>query len=73
MDRCLGQREGLDVPWFAKKFKVSTKTVKRDLKAFEDIIGREMGYFFVEHKGRDYKMWRYPQGTRCIFASNMGH
>jgi len=68
MDHELGSFEGLHVSSFAKEWKVSTRTVHRDL---DEIRG--LGHFVVckkdSNNGRH--MWHYEGGVEWVFVCNM--
>jgi predicted DNA-binding transcriptional regulator YafY len=66
MDFALASCNGLRVAEFAKRWRVSTRTVMRDLAAFR-ALGQRMGY------GRDepgaYR-WHYDRGQAFLFFCN---
>jgi predicted DNA-binding transcriptional regulator YafY len=75
MDWYLGQPEGLDVKWFAKRFEVNSRTIKRDLEDLQE-IGQQIHDFtqtIIDKKGRerDVCLRRYSKGTYYLFAKNV--
>ncbi len=69
MDRKLSRPPGLNVPKFAKRWNVSTRTVERDRLAFK-ALGKEMS--FTRAPGTDGKyLWGYDHDVECLFVENM--
>jgi hypothetical protein len=69
MDAALNER-GLNVPRFARKWKVSTRTVRRDLKAFKQ-LGQGMRCVHPRSEEvRDY-LWKYEVETDPLFVCNV--
>ena len=68
MDAALGSFTRLHVPSFARRWKVSTKTVHRDLEAF-----RQLGQGVVGQRDADGQrhVWFYEDGVEWLFLSNM--
>jgi hypothetical protein len=68
MDRDLSHG-GLHVPRFARRWKVSDRTVRRDLEDFH-ALGQATYLGKRDEDGRDtYYHW-YRDGTRPLFTSN---
>ena len=74
LDRALGSFEGLRISEFARRWKVSPKTVRRDLAVF-----RAMGQKAVcvlgllerqEGEGPQYR-WQYDVGVEWLFVRNI--
>src|SRR6516164_10837628 len=65
---------GLRVRWFAEKWKVTTRTVYRDLEAFKE-LGQQMEWFHPKGEPgeileeRDYS-WYYKAGVEPLFYRN---
>lgn len=62
---------GLNVPDFASSTKVSTRTIKRDRLAFEE-LGQEMSWA-REYRNRpvvEQYIWRYKPGVDPLFTVN---
>jgi hypothetical protein len=61
---------GLNVPDFARRWKVSTKTIYRDLKAF-----RYMGQRIILSRGHGFKgmpyTWEYASGVGPLFVETL--
>jgi predicted DNA-binding transcriptional regulator YafY len=55
----------LDIDKFARKFRVTEKTIRRDISAFQE-LGQVMVY---EKHGRTY-WWRYDAFIRPLFLVN---
>jgi hypothetical protein len=68
MDRLLAQKgsAGLHVPSFARKWRVSEKTVRRDLAAFAE-LGREAWQLVIEVSGQRDRPWQYKPDVRPLF------
>jgi hypothetical protein len=67
MDAALGSLKGLSVAGFARQWKVSTKTVRRDLEAFREIGQRVI--WERDDVGRC--CWSYEGGVEWLFVSNV--
>ncbi len=85
MDRALGDSglgRGLVIPLFAKQQGVSPRTVRRDLKAFQDVRRKELKRITEEIgkpvpmcvqqelDGVRYLFHRYHSRVACLFTSN---
>jgi hypothetical protein len=55
---------GLNIKQFARKFRVSTKTVRRDLKMLADDFGRPSEWHYL-----DEYIWKYRSPRRRLFVS----
>jgi hypothetical protein len=64
MDLQLRSSYGLVIPRFARQWKVSEKTVRRDLAAF-----KELGLELVQdvREGEIHPMWHYARGHGPLF------
>jgi hypothetical protein len=66
-------RWGLHVERFARRWQVSTKTVRRDLAAFRE-LGQRMHLVYTgqetEGEVREY-VWRYGKGVKPLFVRNL--
>lgn len=67
MDRELGTIFGLHVKSFARDWKVSTRTVMRDLQAFRE-LGQQVEFERLED--RRY-CWTYAAGGEWLFVANL--
>jgi hypothetical protein len=65
---------GLSVPLFARQWKVSTRTVHRDLDAFRQ-LGQRMKLVYTGRETggevREY-VWTYEEGVEPLFVCNSG-
>jgi DeoR-like helix-turn-helix domain len=69
MDLALGCRDGLRISTFAKRWNVSTKTVRRDLDWFA-----ELGQRIVRHPFEDRpRVLIYGPEVEWLFTSNLNH
>jgi hypothetical protein len=67
LDAALGSREGMHLEAFARRWRVSTKTVRRDL---EDLA--ELGRFAEDElDGQGRRVWRYGNDEDFLFAANL--
>jgi hypothetical protein len=67
MDKALGDLEGLHIPSFARQWRVSTKTVRRDLAAFR-ALGQRVA---CERDEVGRTVWNYEPGVERLFVSNL--
>ena len=67
MRHSLAGLDGLHIKSFAKRWKVSTRTVHRDLDSF-----REMGQRLECERDLDgFYRWQYEPGTEFLFTKNV--
>ncbi len=67
LDRDLGSYEGMHLPSFARRWKVSQRTIRRDLGAFA-----ALGHAVVHERDEDNRtVWRYDFGVEMLFTSNI--
>lgn len=69
LDKELASRDGLELAFFAKRWKVSGKTVRRDLAAFR-ALGYDNEYELASPPPFANYAWKYKPGVRCMFAKN---
>ena len=67
MDKALGDVDGLHIDSFARRYKVTTRTVKRDIAAFRS-LGQSME--FERDEDRRYR-WHYAEDVEWLFLANL--
>jgi hypothetical protein len=62
--------DGINVPEFAKRWKVSTRTIHRDLQAFRD-LGQKIGIWDPGFSVPDRRVFWHYIGTRPLFVRTL--